>query len=144
MNACSVDMCHCHGLGSYSRSCDPVTRQCACKPSVGGQRCDRCAPGYWGLARIHDFITGCQRTYNHYITLGGEYSNTWTNIYTYRVGQKKRGHSTFCRMSRKLLKIFTRFFAHIKASVCWICIFTPGLVTLFHTVAPSGESWPLA
>jgi len=32
------------------------------------------------------------------------------------------------------------FFAHIKTSVCWIRLFTPGLVSLFHTVAPSGES----
>jgi len=32
------------------------------------------------------------------------------------------------------------FFAHIKASVYWICLFTPGLVTLFHAVASSGES----
>jgi len=32
-------------------------------------------------------------------------------------GPKKRGHSTFCRISRKLLKISTRFFAHIRASV---------------------------
>ena len=29
------------------------------------------------------------------------------NRSVYRVGQKKRGHSTFCRISRKLLKIFT-------------------------------------
>jgi len=61
-NAAVVDMCNCHALGSYSRSCDPATRQCACKPSVGGQRCDRCAPGYWGLALIQDYLTGCLRT----------------------------------------------------------------------------------
>ena len=32
-------------------------------------------------------------------------------------GPIKTGHSTFSRISRKRPKIFTRFFAHIKASV---------------------------
>ena len=39
------------------------------------------------------------------------------NVLIIQGGPKKRGHSTFCRISRKLLKISTRFFAHIKASV---------------------------
>ena len=43
---------------------------------------------------------------------------------------KKRGRSAFCRISMKIPKIFTRFFAHTKANV-----YTPGIVTLFHTVA---------
>jgi len=34
---------------------------------------------------------------------------------------KKRGHSTFSQISRKLLKISKWFFAHIKASVCRTC-----------------------
>ena len=40
----------------------------------------------------------------------------------YRVVQKKRGHSTFSQISRKLLKISKWFFAHIKASVCLTCL----------------------
>ncbi|TRY56131.1 hypothetical protein DNTS_015256, partial [Danionella cerebrum] len=34
--------CDCFHLGSQSRSCDPVTGQCACKTGVVGQQCDRC------------------------------------------------------------------------------------------------------
>ena len=40
----------------------------------------------------------------------------------YRVVQRKRGHSTFSKISRKLLKISQWFFAHIKASVCLTCL----------------------
>jgi len=65
----AVDMCQCHMLGSYSRSCDPVTRQCACKTAVGGRRCDRCTPGYWGLALIRDYVTGCLRTYTEHTSV---------------------------------------------------------------------------
>ena len=30
---------------------------------------------------------------------------------------------------------------YTKASVYWICLFPPGLVNFFHSLAPSGESW---
>ncbi|KAK6177684.1 hypothetical protein SNE40_015737 [Patella caerulea] len=48
------EYCHCNTLGSYTNNCDPSTRQCTCKPGVGGLRCDRCQPGYWGLHKIVD------------------------------------------------------------------------------------------
>ncbi|XP_055958196.1 agrin [Patella vulgata] len=48
------EYCHCNSLGSYTNNCDPSTRQCTCKPGVGGLRCDRCQPGYWGLHKIVD------------------------------------------------------------------------------------------
>ncbi|XP_070206823.1 agrin-like isoform X2 [Littorina saxatilis] len=48
------EYCHCNAIGSYGPSCDPVNRQCSCKPSVGGLRCDRCEIGYWGLHKIAD------------------------------------------------------------------------------------------
>ncbi|UYV69989.1 hypothetical protein LAZ67_7001390 [Cordylochernes scorpioides] len=46
-------------LGSYSATCDPVSGQCVCKPGVGGLRCDRCEPGFWGLHKIAEGNNGC-------------------------------------------------------------------------------------
>ncbi|XP_039761430.1 agrin-like isoform X2 [Pararge aegeria] len=50
--------CGCHRLGSVSEQCDD-SGQCQCRPGVGGQKCDRCEPGYWGLPRIGTGHTGC-------------------------------------------------------------------------------------
>ncbi|KAK3873150.1 hypothetical protein Pcinc_021789, partial [Petrolisthes cinctipes] len=52
-------ICQCHKLGAYDASCDPVTNQCRCKPGVGGTKCDRCEPGFWGLPRIQHGSNGC-------------------------------------------------------------------------------------
>ncbi|XP_054715534.1 agrin-like [Uloborus diversus] len=51
--------CHCNRLGSYSLTCDPASQQCPCKPGVGGLRCDRCEPGFWGLHKISEGSSGC-------------------------------------------------------------------------------------
>ncbi|CAG9581467.1 unnamed protein product [Danaus chrysippus] len=50
--------CGCHRLGSVSEMCDE-SGQCQCRPGVGGHKCDRCEPGYWGLPRIGTGHTGC-------------------------------------------------------------------------------------
>nr|XP_053635121.1 agrin-like [Cherax quadricarinatus] len=52
-------ICQCHKLGAHDESCDPVTNQCRCKPGVGGTKCDRCEPGFWGLPRIQHGSKGC-------------------------------------------------------------------------------------
>ncbi|KAG8193223.1 hypothetical protein JTE90_005570 [Oedothorax gibbosus] len=53
-------ICNCNRLGSFGLTCDPATKQCFCKPGVGGPRCDRCDPGYWGLHKItEDTNDGC-------------------------------------------------------------------------------------
>lgn len=52
--------------GSYSDTCDPVTQQCSCKPGVGGLKCDRCEPGFWGLPKISEGYQGCIRKYWDY------------------------------------------------------------------------------
>lgn len=57
-NGCQ-DGCQCHSLGSDGNSCDPITRQCSCKEGVGGLRCDRCNPSYWGLPKISEGNKGC-------------------------------------------------------------------------------------
>ncbi|GFS87145.1 hypothetical protein NPIL_582581 [Nephila pilipes] len=51
-NAGCPSVCNCNRLGSYGLTCEPISTQCFCKPGVGGPRCDRCEPGYWGLHRI--------------------------------------------------------------------------------------------
>lgn len=53
--------CGCHRLGALADTCDPDSKQCACRPGVGGLRCDRCEPGYWGLPRIGAGHKGCIR-----------------------------------------------------------------------------------
>ena len=57
--------------------------------------------------------------------------------------KKKRGHSTFSQISRKLLKISKWFFAHIKASVCRTWHIYTNFSDSFYSVAPSGEYWTI-
>ncbi len=45
-------VCQCNKLGSVAETCDPLTQECRCRPGVGGSKCDRCLPGFWGLPRI--------------------------------------------------------------------------------------------
>ncbi|XP_043517469.1 agrin-like isoform X1 [Frieseomelitta varia] len=52
-------LCNCNRLGSVSDTCNPETGQCECKPGVGGLKCDRCMPGYWGLPKISEGHPGC-------------------------------------------------------------------------------------
>ncbi|KAK6622158.1 hypothetical protein RUM44_001965 [Polyplax serrata] len=51
-------LCECNKLGSYEDSCDEAG-QCKCKPGVGGLKCDRCEPGFWGLPKISEGHKGC-------------------------------------------------------------------------------------
>nr|XP_050849942.1 agrin-like isoform X3 [Vespula vulgaris] len=51
--------CNCNRLGSVSDTCNPETGQCECRPGVGGLKCDRCMPGYWGLPKISEGHQGC-------------------------------------------------------------------------------------
>jgi len=64
-----ADFCQCNVIGSLGVTCDPVTRQCPCKPGVGGVRCDRCESGYWGLPKIAHGNSGCTRKCGHHTTL---------------------------------------------------------------------------
>lgn len=41
--------CGCYRAGSRQMTCDPKTKACDCLSGVGGQKCDKCKPGYWGL-----------------------------------------------------------------------------------------------
>uniref|UniRef100_A0A3B3CBM8 Agrin n=1 Tax=Oryzias melastigma TaxID=30732 RepID=A0A3B3CBM8_ORYME len=52
--------CQCNLYGSYKGTCDPATGQCSCKPGVGGQKCDRCEPGFWNFRGIvTENMSGC-------------------------------------------------------------------------------------
>ncbi|XP_067908301.1 laminin subunit beta-1 [Heterodontus francisci] len=41
--------CQCDPQGSISSVCEKIGGQCQCKSNVIGQRCDQCAPGYYGF-----------------------------------------------------------------------------------------------
>ncbi|XP_052712788.1 agrin-like isoform X11 [Crassostrea angulata] len=41
--------CDCYKAGSRQMTCDPKNKACDCLPGVGGLKCDKCKPGYWGL-----------------------------------------------------------------------------------------------
>ncbi|XP_074109510.1 agrin isoform X2 [Cotesia typhae] len=58
-NAGCPSLCNCNKLGSISDTCNPESGQCECKPGVGGLKCDRCMPGYWGLPKISEGHQGC-------------------------------------------------------------------------------------
>ncbi|KAJ8360757.1 hypothetical protein SKAU_G00172820 [Synaphobranchus kaupii] len=52
--------CLCNPYGSYGGTCDPTSGQCSCKPGVGGQKCDRCEPGFWNFRGIvTESTSGC-------------------------------------------------------------------------------------
>uniref|UniRef100_A0A915PPS5 Agrin n=1 Tax=Setaria digitata TaxID=48799 RepID=A0A915PPS5_9BILA len=53
------DECGCNRIGSYNNSCDQ-RGQCRCLPGVGGQKCDHCMSGFWGLHLIAKGAMGCQ------------------------------------------------------------------------------------
>ncbi|XP_061878635.1 laminin subunit alpha-3-like isoform X1 [Entelurus aequoreus] len=59
--------CNCDRSGSTGDSCDPAGGQCPCRPHVIGQRCTKCATGYYGFPycrpcecgrRLCDEVTG--------------------------------------------------------------------------------------
>ncbi|KAM4609928.1 agrin [Polymixia lowei] len=52
--------CQCNVHGSYKVTCDPASGQCSCRPGVGGQKCDRCEPGFWNFRGIvTEGMSGC-------------------------------------------------------------------------------------
>ncbi|KAK6734704.1 hypothetical protein RB195_018103 [Necator americanus] len=50
------DVCQCHSLGALGPSCNK-NGNCRCRAGVGGEKCDHCLPGFWGL---HLIATGAQ------------------------------------------------------------------------------------
>lgn len=50
--------CNCNPVGSLSKSCNPQSGICECKPGVFGTKCDSCLDGYYGFS-----AQGCQCKY---------------------------------------------------------------------------------
>lgn len=104
--------CGCHRLGSVSEQCDE-TGQCECRPGVGGLKCDRCEPGYWGLPRIGSGHSGCIRKFNfifYYYTQSLSLCNfnretAFKKIQNMKEKQIILSQSDFC----KLLQIRTKW-----------------------------------
>lgn len=62
LSASPPGTCQCNPYGSYKGTCDPSSGQCSCKPGVGGQKCDRCEPGFWNFRGIvTENMSGCTR-----------------------------------------------------------------------------------
>ncbi|KAM3719107.1 Agrin [Dirofilaria immitis] len=54
-----IDECSCNRIGSYNSICNQHG-QCRCLPGVGGNKCDHCLSGFWGLHLIAKGALGCQ------------------------------------------------------------------------------------
>ncbi|XP_053103347.1 cadherin EGF LAG seven-pass G-type receptor 2 isoform X2 [Hemicordylus capensis] len=52
-------LCDCYPTGSLSRTCEPETGHCSCKPGVIGRRCDRCDNPFAEVT-----INGCEVNYD--------------------------------------------------------------------------------
>ncbi|CAG0890931.1 unnamed protein product, partial [Cyprideis torosa] len=59
MRAGCPELCQCHALGSRELTCHPHTGQCPCRNGIGGLRCNRCLPGFWGIRQIQFGKDGC-------------------------------------------------------------------------------------
>ncbi|KAM6454465.1 cadherin EGF LAG seven-pass G-type receptor 2 isoform 4-T4 [Liasis olivaceus] len=58
-DSASCFLCDCYHTGSLSRTCEPETGQCSCKPGVIGRRCDRCDNPFAEVT-----ISGCEVNYD--------------------------------------------------------------------------------
>ncbi len=49
--------CECYSIGSFRRTCDPLTGQCPCRSGVIGRRCDACSSQFAEVT-----LRGCEGT----------------------------------------------------------------------------------
>lgn len=45
---CCILDCSCDRKGTTEEICDKESGKCLCKEGYGGERCDKCIPGYYG------------------------------------------------------------------------------------------------
>lgn len=69
--------CDCYPVGSFSRSCDPETGQCQCRPGVIGRQCNTCDnpfaevtnSGCEGESAYYYFFRHFGLTFGNYVSL---------------------------------------------------------------------------
>ena len=48
--------CQCNAEGAVNNSCADGEGQCTCKPNITGDKCDKCAPGFFGFPNCQGMI----------------------------------------------------------------------------------------
>ncbi|VDM41094.1 unnamed protein product [Toxocara canis] len=51
---CQLCGCHPNGSEGGQLQCDPNNGQCLCKTNVGGRKCDKCLPGFYGFSHCYE------------------------------------------------------------------------------------------
>ena len=49
LNFPKLQSCRCHSAGTVNKQCDIETGSCRCLEGFEGERCDRCAQGYYSF-----------------------------------------------------------------------------------------------
>ena len=48
--------CQCNAEGAVNNACADGEGQCTCKPNITGDKCDKCAPGFFGFPNCQGMI----------------------------------------------------------------------------------------
>ena len=48
--------CQCNAEGAVNNACADGEGQCTCKPNITGDKCDKCAPGFFGFPNCQGII----------------------------------------------------------------------------------------
>uniref|UniRef100_A0A915EU80 Laminin subunit alpha n=1 Tax=Ditylenchus dipsaci TaxID=166011 RepID=A0A915EU80_9BILA len=51
---CQLCVCNNNGSNNGEMECDALSGQCLCKVNVGGRRCEKCLPGYYGFPHCYE------------------------------------------------------------------------------------------
>ena len=57
--------CSCNEEGAVGNTCDDLSGKCNCRPNIAGNRCDKCAPGFYGYPDCQRNIRSCLDEMKH-------------------------------------------------------------------------------